>query len=43
MALSALCNEEIRGPSLPSRSVSLLSEHHRGDRRPALLVEQSLS
>ena len=41
-ALSALCNRKIRGATLLSRFVGLLSECCYGDRRPLLLMEQSL-
>ena len=40
--LSALCNWEIRGSTLPSRWLVCLSERHHGDRRPVMPVEQSL-
>ena len=40
-ALSALCNGQIRGTSLPSRFVCL-SERCYGDSWPVLRVEQSL-
>ena len=41
-ALSALCNGEIRGTTLPSRLVGFVCLSVHGDSRPVLLVEQSL-
>ena len=40
-ALSALCNAEIRGTTVPSRFVCLCARRH-GDSRPVLFVEQSI-
>ena len=41
-ALSALCNGEIRDRPCRHAWLVCLSERHHGDRRPVMLVEQSL-